>query len=88
MEHPIINVRVQTPSQLIRLNPGRSLFEVTVGEGVEFPSNATLSWDFGDGSVVEEGPFPEKTRFTKEHIYTRAGIFQSIVSIWNKVRKI
>ena len=87
VEHPISNIKVTTNSPL-RLDLDQAEFYLSIDEGTPLPTNATITFDFGDNTNLEIDPFPDKHFFTKTHQYNTSGTFQSIVSISNKVDRI
>ncbi|KAK7075310.1 hypothetical protein SK128_002074 [Halocaridina rubra] len=54
-----------------------------------FPTNASASLDWGDGSVLEILPFtnPGDSEPVLEHIYTGAGVYNVSISIYNVVSR-
>eukprot|EP00111_Clytia_hemisphaerica_P017373 TCONS_00051401-protein len=77
-----------TTNSPIRLYPGVSIFQLSVKTGTPLPSNAEITWNFGDGTSLVKDKFPNNIPFIKEHQYTEPGQFQAIIEIVNNVSRV
>ncbi|XP_065682979.1 polycystin family receptor for egg jelly isoform X2 [Hydra vulgaris] len=81
---PISSVNISSNSP-IRLDPGNAIFKAE-GPSDCFPTNASVKWNFGDGSLIQTKPLISYG-VVNTYTYLSSGKYAVVVIIQNQVSK-
>ena len=89
VEHPVTGIRIVTNSP-IRYSLGIAEYHWFQSPGFVVPTDAVISWDFGDGYAVNRIPvnFSNLSEIITTHKYNSTGVFITKVKVENSVSSI